>query len=73
MAVTFGDGEPRKQPRNGVTSMIGKPRSDKGYPRKVEPEQLLEAIVQHKAAVLQLGEQGRRAAHHHQRGLDPSG
>jgi hypothetical protein len=32
--------------KDGVTSMIGKPRSDRGYPRKVEPEQLLEAIEQ---------------------------
>jgi len=32
--------------KDGVTSMRGKPRSDKGRTRKVEPEQLLEAIEQ---------------------------
>jgi transposase InsO family protein len=32
--------------KDGITSMKPKPRSDKGYPRKVEPEKLLEAIEQ---------------------------
>ena len=32
--------------KDGVTSMTGKARSDKGATRKVEPEQLLEAIEQ---------------------------
>jgi len=31
---------------SGVTSMQPKPRSDKGQPRKVQPEQLLEAVEQ---------------------------
>lgn len=32
--------------KDGVTTVCGKPRSDRGHPRKVEPEQLLEAIEQ---------------------------
>jgi len=32
--------------KNGITSMTAKPRTDKGHPRKVEPEKLLEAVEQ---------------------------
>lgn len=32
--------------KDGVTSMTGKPRSDRGHTRKVEPEELFEAIEQ---------------------------
>jgi hypothetical protein len=32
--------------KDGITAMKPRPRSDKGHARKVEPEQLLEAIEQ---------------------------